>query len=138
MSLDLFNLTNNTDRTQVFFNSGYWIKPRGVHMVHIVAIGGGNGGNGGTTSPGTTGTGGQGGTCGAIVRVTIPLIFLTDQLRITIGAGGNGGGAGASGTAGAATIVDCARGSSVGTTSVANTSSTTSLSWNLGSLGPSL
>ena len=45
-------------------------------MAHIIAIGGGAGGNGGSSSPGATGTGGQGGSCGAIIRLTIPLIFL--------------------------------------------------------------
>ena len=138
MSLDLYNISSNNGLTQVFYNSGYWVKPRGVHMAHMIAIGAGTGGNGGTSTPGTAGVGGQGGSCGTIVRLTIPLIFVTDQLRITIGAGGAGGAAAGTGTAGGATLIDCARGSSVRSTLLADTSQTNVLGWNYGSLGQSL
>ena len=138
MSLDLFNISSNQGLTQVFYNSGYWNKPRGVHMAHIIAIGGGGGGNGGSSSPGATGTGGQGGSCGAIIRLTIPLIFVTDQLRITIGAGGAGGNAGGIGTSGGATLIDCARGSNVRSTLLADTSQTNALGWNYGSVAQSI
>jgi hypothetical protein len=138
MSLDLNNIASNNGLTQVFYNSGYWNKPRGVHMAHIIAISGGDGGNGGTSSPGANGTGGQGGGCGTIIRLTIPLIFVTDQLRITIGTGGNGGSAGSAGTAGGATQVDCARGSGVRSTLLADTSQINVLGWNYGSVGQSL
>ena len=138
MSLDLFNISSNQGLTQVFYNSGYWNKPRGVHMAHIIAIGGGNGGNGGASSPGVAGTGGQGGTSGTIIRLTIPLIFVTDQLRITIGAGGAGGIAAGAGGAGGATLIDCARGSSVRSTLLADTSQTNALGWNYGSVAQSL
>jgi len=138
MSLDLYNISSNNGLTQVFYNSDYWNKPRGVHMAHIIAIGGGGGGGGGTSSPGANGTGGSGGGCGPIIRLTIPLIFVTDQLRITIGAGGNGGSAGGAATAGGATQVDCARGSGVRSTLLADTSQINVLGWNYGSVGQSL
>ena len=107
-------------------------------MAHIIAIGGGGGGNGGSSSPGATGTGGQGGSCGTIIRLTIPLIFVTDQLRITIGAGGAGGNAGGIGTSGGATLIDCARGSNVRSTLLADTSQTNALGWNYGSVAQSI
>jgi hypothetical protein len=138
MSLDLYNISSNNGLTQVFYNSDYWNKPRGVHMAHIIAIGGGTGGNGGTSTPGTAGVGGQGGACGTIIRLTIPLIFVTDQLKITIGAGGAGGAAAGSGTAGGATLVDCARGSGVRSTLLADTSQINVLGWNYGSVGRSI
>lgn len=138
MSLDLNNISSNNGLTQVFYNSGYWVKPRGVHMAHIIAIGGGTGGDGGTSTPGTAGVGGSGGGCGTIIRLTIPLIFVTDELRITIGAGGAGAAAAGTGTAGGATLIDCARGSNVGSTLLADTSQTSVIGWNYGSLGRSL
>lgn len=138
MSLDLYNISSNNGLTQVFYNSDYWNKPSGVHMAHIIAIGGGNGGNGGTSSPGANGTGGQGGACGTIIRLTIPLIFVTDQLRITVGGGGAGGSAGGSGGAGNASYVDCARGSFTRSSLLADTSQNNVLGWNYGSVGQSL
>jgi hypothetical protein len=139
MSLDLNNIASNNGLTQVFYNSGYWNKPRGVHMAHIIAISGGNGGNGGTSSPGANGTGGQGGSSGIIVRVTIPLIFLTDELIIYVGLGGEGGASGGfSGGGGDETYVDCARGTAQRTSLVVNTSNANSLGWVYGSLGQNL
>ena len=138
MSLDLYNISSNNGLTQVFYNSDYWNKPRGVHMAHIIAIGGGIGGNGGTSSPGANGTGGTGGGSGSIIRLTIPLIFVTDQLRITVGGGGAGGSAGGSGGAGNASYVDCARGSFTRSSLLADTSQANVLGWNYGSVAQSL
>jgi hypothetical protein len=135
MSLDLNNIASNNGLTQVFYNSGYWNKPRGVHMAHMIVISGADGGNGGTSSPGANGTGGQGGGSGYIVRLTIPLIFLTDELRINIGLGGSGGPAGGFGSTGESTYIDCARGTSNRTSLVVDAGSSDSTGCVYGSLG---
>ena len=93
----------------------YWVKPRGITMVHITAIGAGGGGAAVNTSgTGTAASGGSGGGSGAVTRLTIPAIFLTDSLEITVAGGGSGAAAGGSGGANAGnTFVDCARGQDV-------------------------
>lgn len=103
-------------------------------MAHIIAIGGGTGGGGGFSST----AGGDGGGTGAIIRLTIPLIFVTDQLKITIGAGGNGGNPGVAGGSGGATLVDCARGTGVRSSLLVDTSQNNVLGWNYGSVAQSL
>jgi len=105
MSLDLYDISDNSQRTQVFYNSGYYNIPKNATNVMIVAIGaGGGGGNGFSNTAGTTRGGGGGGGAGAITRVILPVSVITDQLFITVGTGG------AANTAGTATTVDCARG----------------------------
>ena len=118
MSLDLYNLADTSYRTQVFYTSGTWVKPRGIHMVQITAIGAGGGGGGGcckTSQQG--GCGGGGGASGTLSRLTIPAIFLTEELIINVGIGGSGGTAGntsitggTSGGTGGNTTVDMSNG----------------------------
>ena len=119
--IDYYNLADNKYRTQtytgtivisgdsnVFIASAttFWVKPRGVKMVSITAIGGGGGGGAGNSSAATAASGGAGGGSGAITRLTIPAIYLTDSLLLTIGYGGSGGIA-SSGSTGGNTYVDC-------------------------------
>lgn len=124
MSLDLYNIASNSDRTQIFYgNIGlvttstvyHWVKPRGVTMIHITVIGAGGGGGGGaSTTNATAGSGGAGGGSGAITRLTIPAILLTDELEIICASGGIGGAAGTVGNNAGATVVECARSPIVG------------------------
>ena len=100
MSLDLFDLPNTSYKTQVFYSSGTWVKPRGISIIEIVAIGAGGGGGGGLSKTSTlVGAGGGGGGSGAISKLIIPAIFVTDSLVVRVGVGGSGG-AGGNGTAG--------------------------------------
>lgn len=112
MSLDLFDTTNNSYKNQVFYQSGTWVKPRGITMVSFFVVGaGGGGGTGSNTTPGATGNGGGGGGGGgAVSRLIIPAIFLPDNLTIVIGVGGD------SATNGGNTYVDLPNGSNVFTT----------------------
>jgi hypothetical protein len=116
--IDYYHLADNQYKDQVFTgpigsNTSssifYWVKPRGITMIHITAIGGGGGGGAGNSSTSTAASGGSGGGAGAITRLTIPAIFLTDSLEITVAGGGSGGTTGGGTTAGN-TFVDCARG----------------------------
>ena len=75
----------------------FWVKPRGITMVHITAIGAGGGGGTGNSSVSTAASGGSGGGSGAVTRLTIPAIFLTDSLEITVAGGGTGGTGGSGG-----------------------------------------
>ena len=105
--MDAFNLIDNQYKTQIFYQSGAWVKPRGIRGVFITCIGAGGGGGGGT--PGASGVnqiGGGGGGCGGITRVLLSASLITDTLLITIGAGGAGGTSGANGAVGAQTFVD--------------------------------
>lgn len=107
MSLDLYNLSDNSDKVQIFYSSGVWVKPRGISMVYIVAIGAGAGGGGGLTkAAGVAGAGGSGGGSGAITRSLIPAILVPDNLYINVGIGGTGGGPSVAGGSGGTTTVD--------------------------------
>ena len=60
-----YNLPDNSYRTQIFYQSGFWTKPSGISMVYITLISAGGGGGGGQTSAsGAAGTGGGGGASG--------------------------------------------------------------------------
>jgi len=92
MSLDLFNLADTSYKTQIFYSSGNWVKPRGCSAVTIITIGAGGGGGGGIgKTGGVNGSGGGGGGSGAMTRITIPSIFLTNTLIVNVGKGGSGG-----------------------------------------------
>jgi hypothetical protein len=92
MSLDLYNLADTSYRTQVFYRPGTWVKPKGIHMVQITVIGAGGGGGGACCKTSTLGgCGGGGGASGVLSRMTIPAIFLTEELIINVGTGGSGG-----------------------------------------------
>ena len=87
-----YNLPDTSYRTQVFYQSGQWIKPQGISMVYITLIGAGSGGGGGPTSASGVGSnGGGGGGSGAITRVMISSDLLEDRLNVTVGRGGAGG-----------------------------------------------
>ena len=85
--LDLFNTpTPQGANYQEFYGGGTtrdWVKPRGASMVRMLLIGAGAGGR-----PGSTVVGGTGGAGGAVTEWIGPAIFIPDQLRISIGAGG--------------------------------------------------
>ena len=69
MSVDLYHLADTSYRTQVFYSSGTWVKPKGVHMVQIMAVGAGGGGGGGCCKTSTiAGCGGGGGAGGSLAR----------------------------------------------------------------------
>ena len=104
----LYDLADINYKTSVFYASGSWIKPQGITMISITAIGAGGGGAAGTAAANTVArTGGGGGGSGAITRLMIPEMFITDSLIINVGTGGSGGlsSAGA-GTNGGPTTVD--------------------------------
>lgn len=109
MSLDLFNLSDNSVRTQIFYTSSNWVKPRGINFVNIFMVGAGGGGGGGTSSAGTAGGGGGGGS-GGINNVTISADLITEGLVILIGSGGAGGTANNNGNSGDATYVFLVKG----------------------------
>lgn len=106
-----FNLANNSFKTQVYNTPGLYTYtiPKGVTTVFILAVGSGGGGGGGCTrTSGSAGGGGGGGGTGAISRLIIPKIFLTDSIIVQVPAGGDGGAGGpfgAAGTSGSATTV---------------------------------
>jgi hypothetical protein len=118
--IDYYNLADNQYHTQIYIgpignssalNIFYWVKPRGITMIHITAIGAGGGGGSGVGSTTlTAGSGGSGGGSGALTRLTIPAIFIPDQLKITVAAGGTGGVTGSGGATAGNTFVDSARG----------------------------
>ena len=91
--LDVFNSANpQTANYQEFYGGGTtrdWIKPRGASMVRMLLIGAGAGGRAGSTS-----AGGTGGGSGAVTEWIGPAIFIPDELRISIGAGGASASAG--------------------------------------------
>ena len=87
-----YNLADTGYKTEVFYQSGNWIKPQGITMISITAIGAGGGGGGGATAAGANiRCGGAGGGSGGITRIIIPEMFITDSLIINIGTGGAGG-----------------------------------------------
>jgi len=105
----VYNLADNKFRTNIFYQSGAWTKPQGITMISITAIGAGGGGGGGITGASTAvaRAGGGGGGSGAITRLTIPEMFISDTLLITVGQGGAGGGSnGGTGIKGGDTYVD--------------------------------
>jgi hypothetical protein len=85
--LDTFGFpTPQGSNYQEFYGGGTtrdWIKPRGASMVRMLLIGAGAGGRSGSTS-----LGGTGGGSGAVTEWIGPAIFIPDELRISIGAGG--------------------------------------------------
>jgi hypothetical protein len=91
--LDVFNFVSpQTANYQEFYGGGTtrdWIKPRGASMVRMLLIGAGAGGRAGSTS-----AGGTGGGSGAVTEWIGPAIFIPDELRISIGAGGASASAG--------------------------------------------
>jgi hypothetical protein len=84
--LDTFNFSApQTANYQEFYGGGStrdWIKPRGVSMVRMLLIGAGGGGRVGSAA-------GAGGGSGAVTTWIGPAIFIPDELRIFIGAGGS-------------------------------------------------
>ena len=102
-----YNLPDTSYRTQVFYQSGQWIKPQGITMIYITAIGAGSGGGGGVSAAlGVSALGGGGGGTGCITRLMIPADLVQDTLKVTVGLGGAGAAAGGTGVAGGNTTVD--------------------------------
>ena len=88
----VYDLADTSYKTQVFYQSGSWIKPQGITMISITAISAGGGGAGGATnSSANNRSGGGGGGGGCLTRLIIPEIFITDSLIINVGTGGAGG-----------------------------------------------
>jgi len=91
--LDTFGFpTPQGSNYQEFYGGGTtrdWIKPRGASMVRMLLLGAGAGGRAGSTS-----AGGTGGGSGAVTEWIGPAIFIPDELRISIGAGGASASAG--------------------------------------------
>jgi hypothetical protein len=91
--LDTFGFsTPQGSNYQEFYGGGTtrdWLKPRGASMVRMLLIGAGAGGRAGSTS-----AGGTGGGSGAVTEWIGPAIFIPDELRISIGAGGASASAG--------------------------------------------
>jgi hypothetical protein len=91
--LDTFGFpTPQGSNYQEFYGGGStrdWLKPRGASMVRMLLIGAGAGGRAGSAS-----AGGTGGGSGAVTEWIGPAIFIPDQLRISIGAGGASASAG--------------------------------------------
>jgi len=104
----VYNFADIKYKTEVFTSSGIWIKPQGITMVSITAIGAGGGGAGGSTAAVSSArSSGGGGGSGAITRLIIPEMFITDSLVISAGKGGIGGvSSGGAGTNGGNTYVD--------------------------------
>jgi hypothetical protein len=99
--IDFFNLPDKSSNTFYFFNSGLWIKPRGIIGVLITVIGAGGGGGGGySAASGTLKSGGGGGASGGISNAFFPSYILPDILKIRIGSGGTSGSAGSPGSGG--------------------------------------
>jgi hypothetical protein len=103
-----YNLTNNSFKEEIYNISGRYTYhiPKGVTTVFILAVGAGGGGGGGfTRTAGNAGGGGGGGATGAVSRVIVPKVFLTDSLTVQVGSGGKGGAAGSAGGNGDASTV---------------------------------
>jgi hypothetical protein len=95
----MYNLADTKYKTQIFTENGTWVKPEGCVMVMIQLAGAGGGGGGGSPNT-TTSTGGGGGGSGGFTRLTVPAIFLPNELYIIIGKGGPGGASSANGSQG--------------------------------------
>ena len=90
--IDFFNLPNTEFKTQVFYKTEFWVKPRGITMVSIITIGAGGGGGSGQIIPtAANGVGGGAGGSGAISKIILPSYLISDNLSITVGVGGAGG-----------------------------------------------
>jgi len=87
----MYNLADTKYKTQIFTENGAWTKPEGCVMVMIEVAGAGGGGGGGSPNSATFVGGGAGGS-GGFARVTVPAIFLPNDLYIFIGKGSAGGG----------------------------------------------
>ena len=100
----MYNLADTQYKTQIFTENGAWTKPEGCVMVMIEVAGAGGGGGGGSPNSGLFVGGGAGGS-GGFARVTVPAIFLPNDLYIFIGKGGAGGASSANGIDGGNTAI---------------------------------
>jgi hypothetical protein len=90
--MSLYNLADTSYKTQVFYNTGYWVKPQGITMISITCIGAGGAGGCPIVGPtgGNSGSGGGAGGSGAISTTIIPAWAVTDTLYVYIASGGTG------------------------------------------------
>lgn len=85
--VQIFNLPSTVTNTQWH----QYTIPSWATMLNIICIGGGGGGGGGfTRAAGSAGGGGGSGGSSALTRVTIPTMYLPNNLYIQVGAGGQG------------------------------------------------
>ena len=69
-----------------------WVKPQGASFVWFTLIGGGGGGGGGYLFTGDESTQpGGGGASGNVTNFMCPAFLIPNELRVTVGKGGNGG-----------------------------------------------
>ena len=83
-------------RSQVFTESGNWVKPRNVDSVRVKLVGGGGGGGGAggvfaSYNNHATSGGGGGGASGELI---VDEVLVTGDVEVTIGEGGEGGAGG--------------------------------------------
>jgi hypothetical protein len=90
--MSLFNLADTSYKTQVFYNTGYWVKPQGITMISITCIGAGGAGGCPIVGPtgGNSGSGGGAGGSGGISTTIIPAWAVTDTLYVYVASGGTG------------------------------------------------
>ena len=100
----MYNLADTKYKTQIFIENGAWVKPDGCVMVMIQLAGAGGGGGGGSPNSVTFIGGGAGGS-GGFTRLTVPAIFLPNELYIIIGKGGPGGASNVSGSNGGGSAI---------------------------------
>lgn len=104
----MFNLTDNSINSQVFYTKGVadyqvWTKPANAKFVSIFCLGSGGGGGGGMVGTATTARrGGGGGGSGGFSIGTFSAIQLPNNLFLSVAPGGSAGAGGASPTSGGA------------------------------------
>ncbi|GIV28883.1 MAG: hypothetical protein KatS3mg027_2697 [Bacteroidia bacterium] len=93
--------TTLSPRFQIFTSNGIWIRPPGVNMVWVTICGGGGGGGGGSFLVYDGGrhfaSGGGGGGANCLIRYPVSV---SENVSVTVGAGGVGGATGYSGSDG--------------------------------------
>ena len=90
--MSLYNLADTSYKTQVFYNTGYWVKPQGITMISITCIGPGGAGGCPIVGPtgGNSGSGGGAGGSGGMSTTIVPAWAVTDTLYVYVGSGGTG------------------------------------------------
>ena len=118
MDFGTFPTNAPLDTVAVFYDQGFitattptvqtWIKPKWAKTIDMICIGSGASGAGGTSRASlaaSIGAGGGGGGCSGVSRLTIPAIFVPNQLYISVGPARSGGAANAAGQAGIHSVI---------------------------------